>query len=151
MNEFSGLSDLTLESIENGICLEDVNFANVQSNASFSTSITVEGKYYPISANTKGSVDVYYYNGYIKMHIPKLMPTYNVQKPYDSQCYVNKNILINSSDTMPNTISKTITMSNYIRVKAPNVLLTIPGYRYGDNITCVFPNKNLTQPSFLPV
>lgn len=147
---YSGLNNLKLETIENGICLEDVKFKKISTQMNFNTGVTVKDEYYPISANSSSDINVYYFNGYIKMNIPKLMPFHNVKKPYDSNVNVDKNIIINSKDTKPVILGK-ITVCNYIRVKAPSVLFTRPGFKYGDTISCVFPNKNLKNPSFLPI
>lgn len=147
---YSGLNALNLETIENGICLEDVKFKKISTAMEFNTGITVKDEYYPISTSSSSDINVYHYSGYVKMNIPKLMPFHDVRKPYDKHVHIDKNILINSSDTKPKILNE-VTVCNYIRVKAPSVLFTRPGFKYGDNITCIFPNKNIKNPSFLPI
>ena len=147
---YEGLKTLAIESIENGICIEDVKFTRVPNVMKFSTSVSTDRGTYPVHAQSSNDLDVFYYNGYIKMNIPKLMPFYNVRRPYESTIKVDKRIIINSKDTLPN-IFGTVTICNYIKVRAPRVLMTTPGVKYGDNITCVFPNKNIKNPSFLPI
>ncbi|MEI2419671.1 hypothetical protein V6O07_05310, partial [Arthrospira platensis SPKY2] len=145
---FSGADTMQLETVENGICLETVKFHRVTTQMNINTGVTVEGVYHPINASSRDDLEIYYYNGYIKMNIPKLMPFFSVRAPYESQVNVNTGIIANAKDNKPR-VSNKVTKCNYIRVKAPRVLLTKSGINYGESVPCIFPNKNLKNPSFL--
>lgn len=137
-----GLSSFKIESVENAICLEDVTFENISTG--FKTGITVEGQYYPIKSTM--NLDVYHCTRPIKMHIPKLMPFYRVERPYTHELNVNNSIVINAN--RPHVNSK-ITTCNYILVKPPRMMMPKRGLSFGESVQVMFPNKNITEPTFV--
>lgn len=152
MSITQGISELKLEAVENAICLSDIDFSQVKVNIDvpIRTSIVVDGKSIPISTTGHGStsLDVYSYNGTIKMNIPKLMPFYSVQRPYEHYYNVDKNILINSNALKPKCSNK-VKVCNFIEVKMPQSYVKKQNVRFGERLQCVFPNGNITEPHLL--
>lgn len=138
------LSKPELECIEYCTALETISFNQVEFNT-VTTTTEVDNETVKCISTTTSSPNLYYYTGTIKVLIPKLMPQYSVDTPTKIYANVDKSILLNDTSTQPTSLKGGVTIKNYMEANIEIGLTTKSGIKYGDTLTCIFPNKSIVN------
>lgn len=82
-------------------------------------------------------------NRTVKVFIPKLMNSKENSKPTKNIYYMNKNQLLNSSDTLPKNIKYNVSISNYIELQLSNKSYINTIIKKDTQLLVLVPNKNI--------